>query len=485
MRNSGTGNRNSPRRPRRRNFMLWLSGADLDTLARAPRERRKFIGVGGIVLTTAVLAAVSSTFALTMGARTPLYAAIPFGLLWGLAIMNLDRWLVTATQRRDKWWQNLLTALPRVLMALVIGAVISTPLVLWLFQPEIDAQLNAIHQRRLDQHQQSLLNDARFKDIPVLQERISKNQAIADGRTSTASDSQAVKDLQAQYDELDKKYQAAQKDATCEFDGTCGSHQFGGGPAYQQKQAVANDLKQQRDAIGTRLDAARKSDTDQQAQTGTNARATAKDAVTRDQQELTRLQQQKKADEDQFSLDTANDTGLLARLEALSELTGKNSTLQTAYLMLLLFITTVEVLPVVVKFLINLAPATAYDEILAKSEKADIFAAEQELVRRQNVAKFEQDARQTREQELLAQRIQRMNSFDDEREAFDDGRPSRRGRRAPKQQPGGYMPWPDDEPPTGLMNGGNTAGGSSRADNDPDEPADDEERLTERWTFDR
>ncbi|WP_432995243.1 DUF4407 domain-containing protein [Dactylosporangium sp. CA-233914] len=479
MRDVRNGTRNSQRRPkrRRRSFLLWLSGADLDTLSRAPRDRRKFIGVGGIVLTTAVLATISSSFALTMGARAPLYAAIPFGLLWGLAIMNLDRWLVTATQRRPKWWQNLLTALPRVVMALVIGAVISTPLVLWLFQPEIDAQLNTIHQRRLDQHQQNLLNDARFKEIPALQDRIAKNQAIADGKTSTVEEDPAVKDLQAQYDALDAKYQVAQKEATCEFDGTCGSHTFGGGPAYQQKKAVADDLKQQRDSVGAKLDTARKNTADQQAQSASNARTTAKDAVAHDQETLNRLQQQKKADEDQFNLDTANDTGLLARLEALSELTGKNSTLQVAYLMLLLFITTVEVLPVVVKFLINLAPATAYDTILEKSEEADVYAAEQELTRRQNLAKFEQDARQAREQELMAQRIQRMNSFDEERDAYEEGRPGRRWGRRPPKQPGGYVPWPDDEAPTRLT-------GGAGADN-ADRPAEGEERLTERWTFDR
>ncbi|MEV8510757.1 DUF4407 domain-containing protein [Dactylosporangium sp. NPDC051484] len=479
MRNVRNGTRNSQRRPkrRRRNLLLWLSGADLDTLARAPRERRKFIGVGGIVLTTAVLATVSSSFALTMGARAPLYAAILFGLLWGLAIMNLDRWLVTATQRRPKWWQNLLTALPRVAMALVIGAVISTPLVLWLFQPEIDAQLNTIHQRKLDQHQQSLLNDARFKEIPVLQERITKNQAIADGKTSAVEEDATIKDLQKQYNELNTKYEAAQKEATCEFDGSCGSHTYGGGPAYQQKKAVAEDLKQQRDSAGAKLDAARKGASDQQAQSVSNARTTAKDSVTRDQEELGRLQQQKKADEDQFNRDTANDTGLLARMEALSELTGKNSTLQLSYLMLLLFITTVEVLPVVVKFLINLAPATAYDTILEKSNEADVYAAEQDLTRRQNLAKFEQDARQAREQELLAQRIQRANSFDDERDAYDDERSGRRWGRRAQKQPGGYIPWPDDEPPTGPI-GGNGRGDTER-------PAEGEERLTERWTFDR
>jgi hypothetical protein len=470
-----------PRPRRRNNLLLWLSGADLDTLSRTPREKRKFIGVGGIVLTTSALAAASFIFALNMGARAPLYLAIPAGLLWGLAIMNLDRWLVAATQRRPKWWQNLLTALPRVLMALVIGAVISTPLVLWLFQREIDAQLNVIHQRKLDQHQQALLQDTRFTVIPDLQKRIATNQAIADGKTENVESDPTVKDLQAQYDELDRRFQAAQADATCEFDGTCGTKTRGGGPAYQQKKAVAEDLRRQRDEVGLKLDQARKDAATKQSQNAGAQRTTAADQVRRDQAELDRLQNLKKAEEDQFKADTLNDRGLLARLGALSELTGKNSTLQLAYLMLLLFITTIEVLPVAVKFLLNLAPETTYDEILREAEEADVFAAKQELQRRKDLLEFESTTRKAREQQLVQERVERMTTLGDDgyetEPLYDDERPPSRimgwlTRRSVPRQSAGYTAWPAEEPRTQRI-------GSSRRPVD-----DDDERVSERWTFD-
>ncbi|WP_433605205.1 DUF4407 domain-containing protein [Dactylosporangium sp. CA-139114] len=484
VRDGRSGRTGTRQRRRRRSLLLWLSGADMDTLAQAPRERRKFVGVGGIVLTTAVLACVSASFALSKGARAPLYAAIPIGLLWGLAIMNLDRWLVTATQRRPKWWQNLLTALPRILMALVIGAVISTPLVLWLFRPEIEAQLNTIHQRKLDAHQQSLLNDARFKDIPALQQRIATNQATADGRSAATDADPTVKDLQAKYDDLDKRYQAAQAEATCEFDGTCGSKSFGGGPAYQQKKAVADDLKRQRDTVGGQLEQARKNAADQQAKDAGQQRATASEEVRKDQAELDRLQKLRQSEEDQFKRDTANDTGLLAQLDALSELTGKNATLQGAYLMLLLFITTIEVLPVVVKFLINLAPPTAYDTILEKSEQADVFAAEQELARRQNLAKYAADKRQEREEELLRERIDRLDTLDSAPgfpgadmggEATTGGWISRWFPPRQARPTGRYQPWPAAEQRTTPLR---RPGGDRKEDGG-------EDQLTERWTYDR
>ncbi|MFF5232354.1 DUF4407 domain-containing protein [Dactylosporangium sp. NPDC000521] len=474
----------------RRGLLLWLSGADVDTLSHTPRETRKFIGLGGIVLTTATLAAISATFALTLGARAPIWAAVPAGLLWGLAIMNLDRWLVTATQRRPQWYQNLLTALPRVVMALIIGAVISTPLVLWLFQREIDAQLNVIHQRRLDQHQQALLNDARFKSIPQLQASIAQNQAIANGTATGASEDPRVKELQAQYDDLNTKFQAAQASATCEFDGTCGTKTRGGGEAYRQKQAVADELRRQRDAVGRDLDQARNEAKTKQAQSASAEQATAAEQVKRDQAELDRLEALKKAEEDQFKADTANDKGLLAQLGALSELTDKNSTLRLAYLMLLLFITTIEVLPVLVKFLMNLAPATAYDKILEKAEATDFATAESRLSHRQERLEFEEQARADREKELIRERISRVRSIDDDygMTGHVSTKPAETPttrlmtwllRRNAPTQPVGYTPWPDEEPFAGTTRINPPPATTARIDDD------DEDRMTERWSFER
>src|SRR5262249_40093036 len=122
----------------------------------------------------------------------------------------------------------------------------------------------------------------------------------------------------------------------------------------------------------------------------------------------------KKADEDHFNADTRNDRGLLARLGALSELTSNNATLRTAYLMLLLFITTIEVLPVFVKFLMNLAPPTTYDAILERAEKADIDTADVELDYKLNLTKYEFEERRRREEETVRNKVDRTVAVEDE-----------------------------------------------------------------------
>ena len=70
------------------------------------------------------------------------YAAAPIALLWGLVIMGIDRWLVTSLphDRTRKW----LIATPRLILAILIGSLISTPIVLRIFESEINNQISVI-----------------------------------------------------------------------------------------------------------------------------------------------------------------------------------------------------------------------------------------------------------------------------------------------------------------------------------------------------
>lgn len=358
----------------RNGLLIRLSGADVDVLARTPRERRKFTALGGVVLTTATMAAASAAFALHVGARAPLVVAIPIGLLWGLAIMNLDRWLVAAGQRRDRWYQNLVVALPRLALALVIGAVISTPLVLWIFDREINAELDAIQQRRLSAHQEKLLTDARFERIPFLQEEVERLQKIVDGEVQidSVTDDPTVKRLQKQYDAAYAEFRKAENEAICERDGTCGTGVPGAAAEYWEKRERADRLQQEAADLKRRLDAAIAAAEGQSADVVANTQTSAAEQLADHRSELERLASQKQQEEDEFAASVRNDRGLLARMDALTNFTNHSATLKTAYLALLLFITAIEVLPVLVKFLMNLGPPTAYDLILRGAERRDV-----------------------------------------------------------------------------------------------------------------
>ena len=70
-------------------------------------------------------------------------------LLWGLAIMSLDRLFVASMHRYRNRLIYLFMASPRFLMAILLGFVISTPFVLVIFRPEISHQIKILHAARV------------------------------------------------------------------------------------------------------------------------------------------------------------------------------------------------------------------------------------------------------------------------------------------------------------------------------------------------
>ena len=94
----------------------------------------------------------------------------------------------------------------------------------------------------------------------------------------------------------------------------------------------------------------------------------------------------KQADEDAHAAAVRADTGLLARLDALGTLTGDRPTLRTAYLVLMLFITTIEVLPVLVTFLTNVSEPTLYQRVRGAVESNELAAAESDLERERQLS---------------------------------------------------------------------------------------------------
>ena len=117
------------------------SGADPDLLNKSPKsEQIKFAGVGGTVFFTAIMAFIASAYALyTVFDSIP--AAVFFGLIWGLLIFNLDRFIVSSMKKRENKMDEILQAAPRILLALIIAVVIAKPLELKIFEKEINQVL--------------------------------------------------------------------------------------------------------------------------------------------------------------------------------------------------------------------------------------------------------------------------------------------------------------------------------------------------------
>ena len=76
-------------------FFIFCSGADTDILDQCSAgEKTKYAGIGATVFFTALMAFIASGYALYT-VFDNYYSAIFFGLIWGLLIFNLDRFIVS------------------------------------------------------------------------------------------------------------------------------------------------------------------------------------------------------------------------------------------------------------------------------------------------------------------------------------------------------------------------------------------------------
>ncbi len=122
-------------------FFILCSGADATLLETCSNgEQNKYAGIGATVFFTAVMAFISSSYAL-FTVFDNVYTAIFFGLIWGLLIFNLDRFIVSTIKKSDNFKRELLQATPRIILAVIIAIVISKPLELKIFEKEINQVL--------------------------------------------------------------------------------------------------------------------------------------------------------------------------------------------------------------------------------------------------------------------------------------------------------------------------------------------------------
>jgi Domain of unknown function (DUF4407) len=361
-------------------LLIWLSGARPEILALCPTDSGKYAGIGSAVLITATMATVSMVFALHTALMVALPIAIGTGMAWGLAIMSLDRWLVVSIQRHEKSRQNFYPAIPRLVLALLFGIVISTPLVLQIFKPEIEAQMVVIQQKQSDAFTGQQQHGDLGKQIGTLQRQQTTEQNIITSGGDLPVDPNTdpkIIGLTKQRDDQQKVTDAAYKEWQCQLYGPCKPQ--GPGPlanadqtAYQTDKARLDGLNSQIDARKTELNA-----NDQQGKARKVADARA--SLTEINSQLATLTAQRDLLQKENSAKSKADTGLLMRLTALDQVGSKDATLYWAQLLLFLFITAIECLPIFVKLLSTFGEESNYEKILKMKERSQVRMAAERI----------------------------------------------------------------------------------------------------------
>ncbi len=204
-------------------FFLWASGADLEILDKAPTDKNKFFGIGGTIIFTALMATFAGGYAFYTVFKDP-GLSIFFGFFWGALIFNLDRYIVSTFGAGDGKKtisrQELIEAAPRLVMAMLLGIIIATPLELKLFESEINAEIARQNLVTVQEQNSNATARAEEQNIYYANE-ISTSRSRVDARNT---------ELSANKEKRDQAYDKYM----CELNGTCGTGKPGEGPVFRE-----------------------------------------------------------------------------------------------------------------------------------------------------------------------------------------------------------------------------------------------------------
>ena len=202
--------------------LFWKAcGADRYILERSTySDQIKYFCLGGIVIATGVLAGLAGGYAIytifeprgqfalnddEIHGQT-LFMATIFGIIWGLIIFNIDRFIVTSTGKGDGTEkitkQEFYSAIPRIIMGLIIALTISKPIEIRIFQKEIEAALTGEQQTFIEERSTEIrakYKENHFNRFDAEEEKI---------RAMEANLKSDIRDKEAQMEE-EQKYGGA------------------------------------------------------------------------------------------------------------------------------------------------------------------------------------------------------------------------------------------------------------------------------------
>lgn len=345
-------------------FLLFCSGVIQDILENCPTDVNKYVGLGGTVLVTAGMAAASSYLFATIALRLSSYSAFFLSALVSLAIFNLDRWLLCSLSRQETFQKEVMTALPRLVMSVLIGVVISEPMVLTIYAPEINAQLARNQAAARRSAQERIDASPRFQQMAALQD---DNDALQNQLDTRRAQEAAL-------------YQASIEEA----EGTSGSGVEGKGSLYHEKQQRLAEQKAERSVF----------------QKSAEAR------IRANQERLDNLQKEKDEELRVLDAEEGQSGGLLAREKALEQLTDQDPLLRRKQQLFALFLIMIDCLPIFSKLMQSLSRRSPYAALLEAEEEKPI----------QQARVLSEDVRGQADCEIAGQQSQRIQLAEMERD---------------------------------------------------------------------
>lgn len=321
--------------------LFWrAAGADQYLLERSTySDQIKYFCLGGIVVATGAMAGLAGGYAIytifepkgdaiVNEIHMPtVFMSIIFGIIWGLMIYNIDRFIVTSTGKGDGTERitrrEFVNSIPRLIMGLIIAITISKPIEIRMFKPEID--------KAIFDMQQDFSRKEKVNIKASFQEKIDELDA-------------GILKLESEVSLAANTYQKYDNAAVQEWEGKSGTGQSGDGPAYRMKRQEANNYKSRWRTIEKQ-----------------NLKKIAKK-----EKEKENIEQEMENELDLVKLESSKMDGLLLRLQLAHKIAG----FWISLFITLLFMV-IELTPIIFKMMLIKGPYDYMDENVKELARAE------------------------------------------------------------------------------------------------------------------
>lgn len=308
-------------------ILWWFSTAipELIKDCKSDQHRAKIIGAG--VIFTWLYATVAWIYFWSINISS-IWLAIPLGILIGFGILSIDRMLIASISKKKKSWVAISF---RVVLALLLGAFIAQPILLWMFDKDISQEIAIVQDQKVQEKQQELLSVYSSEKAELL----SRQDQLKSFKES-------------KYEALENAEQAYLK----EIDGTGGSGKYGIAGIAREKEKAYNRAKETYSA----LEESQK----QESQLIHNR--------------LTKIDSTINAETENFRQNKLSE-GFLIRVSALQSLFEKDEhfALRKRYYLILIILVFFELIPIISKLYL---PTGSYDERLVLQDQLELKLAE-------------------------------------------------------------------------------------------------------------
>jgi len=334
-----------------RYLLARLGGARVDTVATSASDRQFSVAMASIMLITATVGGLSLWFGLTTALHLNGWAALPVALGWMVAIFVIDRTFTMQLVKQNSWWKNLMMALPRLAFAAVIGLIVSTPMTLQVFKPEIETQLLVMQGEARDAYNEQLAADPVLATEDDLRATISDKQAILSRTEADPLSDPAYAAAKAASDAAAVEARASSDAVIAESNGTGGSGIVGVGPRVQVAQRE-NELAQAKyAALQQKTDEALAAAQANLSGSLATQKAEAEIDLAEARDDLAAVVDRKEELRAANDAAVASSDGFLNRLIALGTLGESSPVATAAHWSILAFFFLLEILPVSIKLL--------------------------------------------------------------------------------------------------------------------------------------